>query len=75
MNTATAVVSAKRIDAPNPCMLFIAVVWDAAGRLAFERLQNRLARRGAGAAEVVPAHQGQAAAESLTQAGRDGRLP
>ncbi|MER5899623.1 hypothetical protein ABT150_05795 [Streptomyces mirabilis] len=25
------------------------VVWDAAGRLAFERLQNRLARRGAGA--------------------------
>ncbi|CAL9278948.1 DNA ligase C [Streptomyces sp. SudanB135_2055] len=35
------------------------VVWDAAGRLAFERLQNRLARRGAGAgraAEEWPAH-------------------
>ncbi|MEU2600576.1 hypothetical protein [Streptomyces hirsutus] len=35
------------------------VVWDAAGRLAFERLQNRLARRGAGAARAVeewPAH-------------------
>lgn len=37
------------------------VVWDAAGRLAFERLQNRLQRRGAGAAwaawadEPVPA--------------------
>ncbi|MFJ8704303.1 ATP-dependent DNA ligase [Streptomyces ardesiacus] len=36
------------------------VVWDAAGRLAFERLQNRLARRGTGAArraaEKWPAH-------------------
>ncbi|MGW0422414.1 ATP-dependent DNA ligase [Streptomyces sp. NPDC003015] len=35
------------------------VVWDAAGRLAFERLQNRLARRGDGAAragEEWPAH-------------------
>ncbi|MGW3480206.1 ATP-dependent DNA ligase [Streptomyces althioticus] len=35
------------------------VVWDTAGRLAFERLQNRLARRGAGAvraAEEWPAH-------------------
>ncbi|MEU3787466.1 ATP-dependent DNA ligase [Streptomyces sp900129855] len=35
------------------------VVWDAAGRLAFERLQNRLARRGAGAARAAqewPAH-------------------
>ncbi len=35
------------------------VVWDAAGRLAFERLQNRLARRGVGAAQVAaewPAH-------------------
>jgi hypothetical protein len=35
------------------------VVWDAAGRLAFERLQNRLARRGAGAVradEEWPAH-------------------
>ncbi|MER6162728.1 ATP-dependent DNA ligase [Streptomyces sp. NPDC001868] len=35
------------------------VVWDAAGRLAFERLQNRLARRGASAAwaaEEWPAH-------------------
>ncbi|MEV8465101.1 hypothetical protein AB0470_36865 [Streptomyces griseosporeus] len=35
------------------------VVWDAAGRLAFERLQNRLARRGAGAAWAAaewPAH-------------------
>lgn len=35
------------------------VVWDAAGRLAFERLQNRFARRGAGAvraAEEWPAH-------------------
>ncbi|MFE7765881.1 ATP-dependent DNA ligase [Streptomyces sp. NPDC057438] len=35
------------------------VVWDAAGRLAFERLQNRLARHGAGAdraAEEWPAH-------------------
>ncbi|MGW7260631.1 ATP-dependent DNA ligase [Streptomyces sp. NPDC054834] len=35
------------------------VVWDAAGRLAFERLQNRLARRGSGAvraAEEWPAH-------------------
>ncbi|MFE1227202.1 ATP-dependent DNA ligase [Streptomyces sp. NPDC058759] len=35
------------------------VVWDAAGRLAFERLQNRLARRGAGAAQAAqewPAH-------------------
>ncbi|WP_234332057.1 hypothetical protein [Streptomyces sp. NRRL F-5650] len=35
------------------------VVWDAAGRLAFKRLQNRLARRGAGAvraAEEWPAH-------------------
>ncbi|WP_329438198.1 ATP-dependent DNA ligase [Streptomyces canus] len=35
------------------------VVWDAAGRLAFERLQNRLARRGAGsarAAQECPAH-------------------
>ncbi|MFD3621844.1 ATP-dependent DNA ligase [Streptomyces sp. NPDC058676] len=35
------------------------VVWDAAGRLAFERLQNRLARRGAGAALAAqewPAH-------------------
>ncbi|MFJ9155007.1 hypothetical protein ACIRP7_44850 [Streptomyces sp. NPDC102270] len=31
------------------------VVWDAAGRLAFERLQNRLARRGAGAAQDWPA--------------------
>ncbi|WP_329446416.1 hypothetical protein [Streptomyces canus] len=30
------------------------VVWDAAGRLAFERLQNRLARRGAGAARAAP---------------------
>ena len=29
------------------------IVWDAAGRLAFERLQNRLARRGAGAARAV----------------------
>jgi ATP-dependent DNA ligase len=27
--------------------------WDAAGRLAFERLQNRLARRGAGAARTA----------------------
>ncbi|MET7920989.1 ATP-dependent DNA ligase [Streptomyces avermitilis] len=35
------------------------VVWDAAGRLAFERLQNRLARHGAGAARAAeerPAH-------------------
>ncbi|GAA2916060.1 MULTISPECIES: ATP-dependent DNA ligase [Streptomyces] len=35
------------------------VVWDAAGRLAFEPLQNRLARRGAGAARATeewPAH-------------------
>lgn len=35
------------------------VVWDAAGRLAFERLQNRLARRGAAAARAAeewPAH-------------------
>lgn len=35
------------------------VVWDAAGRLAFERLQNRLARRGAGAVRAAtewPAH-------------------
>ncbi|WP_112470884.1 ATP-dependent DNA ligase [Streptomyces triticisoli] len=35
------------------------VVWDAAGRLAFERLQNRLARRGVGAARAAeewPAH-------------------
>lgn len=35
------------------------VIWDAAGRLAFERLQNRLARRGAGAARAAeewPAH-------------------
>jgi ATP-dependent DNA ligase len=35
------------------------VVWDAAGRLAFERLQNRLARRGAAAAQAAeewPAH-------------------
>ncbi|MFI8193898.1 hypothetical protein ACIF8T_34935 [Streptomyces sp. NPDC085946] len=35
------------------------VVWDTAGCLAFERLQNRLARRGAGpvrAAEEWPAH-------------------
>ncbi|MEU9211758.1 hypothetical protein AB0D27_28410 [Streptomyces sp. NPDC048415] len=35
------------------------VVWDAAGRLAFERLQNRLARRAAGAARAAeewPAH-------------------
>ncbi|MFJ9250477.1 ATP-dependent DNA ligase [Streptomyces sp. NPDC101776] len=35
------------------------VVWDTAGRLAFERLQNRLARRGAGAARAAeewPAH-------------------
>ncbi|WTP38875.1 hypothetical protein OG258_49465 [Streptomyces mirabilis] len=35
------------------------IVWNAAGRLAFERLQNRLARRGAGAArasEEWPAH-------------------
>ncbi|MFJ8027641.1 hypothetical protein [Streptomyces sp. NPDC096311] len=34
------------------------VVWDAAGRLAFERLQNRFARRGAGAARAAewPAH-------------------
>ncbi|AVH61807.1 MULTISPECIES: ATP-dependent DNA ligase [Streptomyces] len=35
------------------------IVWDAAGRLAFERLQNRLARRGAGAARAAqewPAH-------------------
>ncbi|MDQ1046294.1 hypothetical protein QFZ76_004530 [Streptomyces sp. V4I2] len=32
------------------------VVWDAAGRLAFERLQNRLAQRGAGAAQEWPAH-------------------
>ncbi|MER7577821.1 ATP-dependent DNA ligase [Streptomyces sp. NPDC126514] len=35
------------------------VVWDASGRLAFERLQNRLARRGAAAArasEEGPAH-------------------
>ncbi|WP_329438127.1 hypothetical protein [Streptomyces canus] len=29
------------------------VVWDAAGRLAFERLQNRLARRGAGSARAA----------------------
>ncbi|WP_329254180.1 hypothetical protein [Streptomyces canus] len=29
------------------------VVWDAAGRLAFERLQNRLARRGAAAARAA----------------------
>ncbi|MER5926560.1 hypothetical protein [Streptomyces mirabilis] len=29
------------------------VVWDAAGRLTFERLQNRLARRGAGAARAA----------------------
>ncbi|MCL7429788.1 ATP-dependent DNA ligase [Streptomyces sp. YS415] len=35
------------------------VVWDATGRLAFERLQNRLARRGAAAARAAaewPAH-------------------
>ncbi|MFF1442729.1 hypothetical protein [Streptomyces sp. NPDC058295] len=35
------------------------VVWDAAGRLAFEQLQNRLQRRGAGAARAAderPAH-------------------
>ncbi|MFD6171135.1 ATP-dependent DNA ligase [Streptomyces coeruleorubidus] len=35
------------------------VVWDAAGRLAFERLQDRLQRRGAGAARAAaewPAH-------------------
>ncbi|MEU9446163.1 ATP-dependent DNA ligase [Streptomyces sp. NPDC048304] len=35
------------------------VVWDAAGRLSFDRLQNRLARRGAGAARAAeewPAH-------------------
>ncbi|MEU1457164.1 ATP-dependent DNA ligase [Streptomyces avermitilis] len=35
------------------------VVWDAAGRLAFERLQSRLVRRGAGAARAAeewPAH-------------------
>ncbi|MFF3932959.1 ATP-dependent DNA ligase [Streptomyces hirsutus] len=32
------------------------VVWDAAGRLTFERLQNRLARRGTGAAQEWPAH-------------------
>ncbi|MDT0614393.1 ATP-dependent DNA ligase [Streptomyces lancefieldiae] len=35
------------------------VVWDTAGRLAFERLQNRLARRGAGAvraSEEWPVH-------------------
>ncbi|WP_436987706.1 ATP-dependent DNA ligase [Streptomyces sp. enrichment culture] len=35
------------------------VVWDTAGRIAFERLQNRLARRGAGAvraAQELPAH-------------------
>ncbi|MFG2466117.1 ATP-dependent DNA ligase [Streptomyces canus] len=35
------------------------VVWDAAGRLAFERLQNRLQRRGTGAARAAgdwPAH-------------------
>jgi ATP-dependent DNA ligase len=35
------------------------VVWDAAGRLAFERLQNRLARRGSSAnraPEEWPAH-------------------
>ena len=35
------------------------VVWDAAGRLAFERLQNRLQRRGAGADRAAgewPAH-------------------
>ncbi|MEU9439275.1 hypothetical protein [Streptomyces sp. NPDC048252] len=35
------------------------VVWDAAGRLTFERLQNRLARRGAAAARAAeewPAH-------------------
>lgn len=34
-------------------------VWDAGGRLAFERLQNRLARRGVGAARAAeewPAH-------------------
>lgn len=29
------------------------VVWDAAGRLKFERLQDRLARRGAGAARAA----------------------
>ncbi|MFG3467550.1 hypothetical protein ACGF5T_34990 [Streptomyces sp. NPDC047853] len=29
------------------------VVWDAAGRLAFERLQNRLARRGSGAVQAA----------------------
>ncbi|GGM24470.1 hypothetical protein GCM10010129_81140 [Streptomyces fumigatiscleroticus] len=35
------------------------IVWDATGRLTFERLQNRLARRGAGAARAAqewPAH-------------------
>ncbi|WP_327349136.1 hypothetical protein [Streptomyces europaeiscabiei] len=35
------------------------VVWDAAGRLAFEQLQNRLQRRDAGAARAAderPAH-------------------
>ncbi|MEU9480766.1 ATP-dependent DNA ligase [Streptomyces sp. NPDC048191] len=35
------------------------IVWDAAGRLAFERLQGRLQRRGAGAARLAeqwPAH-------------------
>jgi ATP-dependent DNA ligase len=35
------------------------VVWDAAGRLAFEWLQNRLGRRGTGAAQAAqewPAH-------------------
>ncbi|MGW0424729.1 ATP-dependent DNA ligase [Streptomyces sp. NPDC003015] len=35
------------------------VVWDAAGRLAFERLQNWLAQRGVGAARAAqewPAH-------------------
>jgi ATP-dependent DNA ligase len=35
------------------------VVWDAASRLAFERLENRLVRRGAGAARAAeewPAH-------------------
>ncbi|MEU3620026.1 ATP-dependent DNA ligase [Streptomyces sp. NPDC006872] len=48
------------------------VVWDAAGRLAFERLQNRLARRGGGAARAAeewPAHF--VAFDLLRQSGTD----
>jgi hypothetical protein len=49
------------------------VVWEAVGHLAFEQLQNRLARRGAGAVEA--ARHTRSALEVGRQAGLARHLP